>query len=109
MPLSGLVVVQRVQGLLRAQAVKAYLESKGVPVALDYESAGPAIGLTLDGLGEVRVLVPARLKRFARRLLIPRRRFGLSRMRRGRAVRTLRRPQDRSRGRPLPTTVGRPR
>lgn len=72
MILSGLVVVRRVQGLLRAEAVKAYLESHGIPAALDYESAGRAIGLTLDGLGEVRVVVPGRLARRARRLLLAR-------------------------------------
>ena len=66
----GMVVIQRVQGLLRARAVQAHLESAGVPVLLDYESAGPVIGLTVDGLGQVRVLVPARLTRRARRVLL---------------------------------------
>ena len=94
-----LVIVQRTQGLLRAQAVKAFLESQGVPVVLSYESAGPAIGLTADGLGEVRVLVPARLEQRARRLLRPSRPLSLSRRRRWKAVRALRPLPDRSRGR----------
>ena len=54
----GLTVVHVAQGLLRAQVVKAKLEEAGIPVLLDYESAGPAIGIIVDGLGAVRVLVP---------------------------------------------------
>jgi hypothetical protein len=46
------------QGLLRAQVIKAKLELAGIPVLLDYESAGPIIGITVDGLGEVHILVP---------------------------------------------------
>jgi hypothetical protein len=29
-------------------------------VLLDYESIGPVIGITVDGLGEVHILVPTR-------------------------------------------------
>jgi hypothetical protein len=66
----GLAVACVVHGLTRAQVVKSYLESYGIPVALDYESAGPIIGITVDGLGEVRVLVPNRRLRRAKRLLM---------------------------------------
>lgn len=66
----GLTVVRVEQGLTRAHVVKGYLEEHGIPVVLEYESAGPAIGITLDGLGEVRLLVPSRLARWARRLLL---------------------------------------
>ena len=41
-----------------AQGIRARLEVYGIPVALSYESAGIVYGLTIDGLGEVRVLVP---------------------------------------------------
>ncbi len=41
-----------------AQIIRARLEDYGIPVALSYESAGIVYGLTIDGLGEVRVLVP---------------------------------------------------
>jgi hypothetical protein len=37
--------------------IKAKLEAAGIRVLLDYESVGPVIGITVDGLGEVRVLV----------------------------------------------------
>ena len=63
----GLVVIHIAQGLLRAQVIKAKLEEAGIPVLLDYESAGPVIGITVDGLGEVRVLVSARQAHRARR------------------------------------------
>lgn len=56
-----LVVVRRVQGELVAHALKAKLESQGIPVLLKYESAGPIYGITLNGLGEVKILVPAEL------------------------------------------------
>jgi hypothetical protein len=52
------VVVHIAQGLMRAHVVKAMLEGAGIPVLLDYESVGPIIGITVDGLGSVRILVP---------------------------------------------------
>jgi hypothetical protein len=41
-----------------AEIYKAKLEAMGVPALLEYESAGKLFGLTIDGLGEVRVMVP---------------------------------------------------
>ncbi|MGC8780078.1 MAG: putative signal transducing protein [Anaerolineae bacterium] len=46
------------QGLLAAEVIKGKLESAGIPVLLAYESVGPIYGLTVDGLGQVRVQVP---------------------------------------------------
>ncbi len=54
----GLTTVCITQGLLKAHVIKARLELAGIPVLLDYESAGPIIGITVDGLGEVHILVP---------------------------------------------------
>jgi len=100
-----LVVVQITYGLPRAQATKAYLESHAVPVVLSYESAGPAIGVTFDGLGEVRVLVPRRLARRARRLLLfDRRPHG-----RGRTVKARASAPYHPTGRPGRATSRRPR
>jgi hypothetical protein len=65
----GLTVVHVAQGLLNAQVIKAKLEEAGIPVLLDYESVGPIIGITVDGLGEVRVLVPDRCADEARTLI----------------------------------------
>lgn len=41
-----------------AQIIRARLEDSGIPAALSYESAGIVYGLTIDGIGQVRVLVP---------------------------------------------------
>ena len=54
----GLISVYVAQGLMKAQVIKAKLETAGIPVLLDYESIGPIIGITVDGLGEVCILVP---------------------------------------------------
>jgi hypothetical protein len=58
-----------VQGLLQAQVIKAKLETADIPVLLDYESLGPVFGITVDRLGEVRVLVPDRHVDEARALI----------------------------------------
>ena len=57
------------QGLLRAQVIKAKLEDAGIPVLLEYESIGPVIGITVDGLGEVRIVVPSQYADVARALI----------------------------------------
>jgi len=66
----GLTTVYVASGQLRAEVVKAKLESAGIPVLLDYESVGPVLGITVDGLGEVRVMVPEALADEARALLV---------------------------------------
>ncbi len=48
---------------LQAQIVKGRLESEGVPALLRYEGAGLIYGVTVDGLGEARVMVPEDLAR----------------------------------------------
>ena len=52
-----LVSVYTSTGPLGAEVVKGRLESAGIPALLKYESIGRAMGLTLDGLGEVQVMV----------------------------------------------------
>ena len=54
-----LVTVYTSQGMLPAQVIKGKLESLDIPVILKYESAGQIFGLTIDGLGQVQVQVPA--------------------------------------------------
>ena len=53
-----LTVIYSSAGMMKAQVIKSKLEGSGIPVLLDYESVGPVIGITIDGLGQVRVLVP---------------------------------------------------
>ena len=55
----ALVQVWQCQGWDLAQIYKSKLEAADIPVLLKYESAGLVFGLTVDGLGEVRILVPA--------------------------------------------------
>jgi len=54
---------------MEAQIFKGRLESEGIPVLLSYESAGLVYGITIDGLGEVKVMVPKRLAKEAREIL----------------------------------------
>lgn len=67
-----LVVVHVAQGELEANVIKSHLESEGIPVMLQYESAGRVFGLTVDGLGEIRILVPRLLAEQARNIIRPR-------------------------------------
>lgn len=66
---SNLTTVHTSAGLTNAQVIKAKLEQAGIRVLLDYESAGPVIGITIDGLGQVRVLVPTEDAERARALI----------------------------------------
>lgn len=65
----GLMQVCVTSGLLQAEIVKGKLEANDIPVLLEYESLGPVMGLTLDGLGQVRVWVPEDKAETARTLL----------------------------------------
>ena len=64
-----LVCVRVCQGVLLGEMYKSKLEAMGIPALLKYEAAGPVFGITVDGLGRVRVLVPAELADQARGLL----------------------------------------
>jgi hypothetical protein len=64
----SLVVVYTSAGPLAAEVVKAKLESAGIPVLLQSE-AQSVFSVTIDGMGEVRVLVPKTREQEARELL----------------------------------------
>ena len=68
---SNFVVISTVQGELFANVIKSHLESEGIPVLLEYESAGIVYGLTVDGLGQVKILVPRELAEEARQIIEP--------------------------------------
>jgi len=59
LPNQPLITVYTGLGLLQAEVIRTKLQSAGIPAILKYESVGPVIGVTLDGLGEVEVQVPA--------------------------------------------------
>ena len=65
----GLTLICTLQGMLPAQVIKTKLEAAGIPALLEYESAGQAIGVTIDGLGAVHVYVPSDLAEDAQRVL----------------------------------------
>lgn len=69
---ADLVLLCTVQGELQANVMKAHLESEGIPALLEYESAGRVFGLTVNGLGEVRILVSRELEEEAKRIIEPR-------------------------------------
>jgi len=54
---------------MEAHVIKGRLESEGIPVLLSYESAGLVYGITVDGLGEVKVMVPKHLSEEAKEIL----------------------------------------
>lgn len=69
---SDWVVISTVQGEPVASIMKSHLESEGIPAFLQRESAGIVYGLTLDGLGQVRIMVPQEFAEEAKRIIKPR-------------------------------------
>ena len=53
-----LVSVYKAAGELEAQVIKGLLESNGIPCILKSNAAPSVHVLTVDGLGEVQVMVP---------------------------------------------------
>lgn len=58
-----------VEGSMEAEIIKSKLESYEIPVLLQYEAAGRIFGITMDGLGKVRIMVPRDLLEEARKVL----------------------------------------
>ena len=54
---------------MEAHIIKGRLESEGIPSLLSYESAGLVYGLTVDGLGEVKIMVLEHLADAAKEIL----------------------------------------
>ncbi len=68
-PNEPLVVVFTAHSEPEAFLRKGQLEQEGIPVAIQRESAGIVWGLTVDGMGAERLLVPESLAREAREIL----------------------------------------
>ena len=64
-----LVTVYRACGQPEAEIVRGRLEIEGILALLKYESIGSVYGLTIDGLGQVEVQVPARFVSRAREII----------------------------------------
>ena len=56
-------------GMAQANIILGRLESEGIPVKLNYEAVGTIYAVTVDGLGEVKILVPRADQERARELL----------------------------------------
>ncbi len=65
----NLIEVYASQGHLGAHVAKSKLEAAGIPAILSYRAASLIFGLTVDGIGKVRVLVPERFAEEARAML----------------------------------------
>ncbi|MBN1440975.1 MAG: DUF2007 domain-containing protein [Anaerolineales bacterium] len=56
------VIVDSAFGRQEAEIVQSYLRARGIPCEVSQEAAGYVIGITVDGLGEAQILVPARYR-----------------------------------------------
>jgi hypothetical protein len=63
------VTIEIVHGELKASVLKAHLESEGIPVFLKYESIGRVTPFYIDGLGEIKINVPAEFAEEAKQIL----------------------------------------
>jgi hypothetical protein len=54
---------------IEAQVIKGRLESEGIPALLKYDSASLVYGITTNGLGEVKIMVPMHLAEAAKEIL----------------------------------------
>ncbi len=51
-------LITTASGMTRANIIAGRLESEGIATRLGYEASGSIYAITIDGLGEVRILVP---------------------------------------------------
>jgi hypothetical protein len=61
--------VQKVWGRIEAEVVKSFLESNGIPCILRGETVQSLYGISVDGLGEMKVLVSEKDYDLAKKLL----------------------------------------
>jgi hypothetical protein len=64
-----LAELMAVEGGMEADIIKSKLESFAIPVLLRYEAAGRIFGITMNGLGKVKVMVPRDLLEEAKKVL----------------------------------------
>ena len=63
------VAVQAASGMADAAIIAGRLETEGIPTRLEYEAAGIIYAVTVDGLGEVKIMVPRENLERAREIL----------------------------------------
>lgn len=64
-----LITIYKAMGQPEAEIIRGRLEIEGILALLKYESLGNVYGLTVDGLGQVEVQVPAKYADKARKIL----------------------------------------
>ena len=69
MPDGDLKELMAVEGGMEAEIIKSKLESYQIPVLLQYEAAGRIFGITMDGLGKVKIMVPEPFLEQAKKVL----------------------------------------
>jgi len=62
-------VIHATSGVIKARIIEGRLVSEGIPVRLQYEPIGEIYAITVDGLGEVQILVPEQWVGHALRVL----------------------------------------
>jgi hypothetical protein len=68
-PEEKLLTIYKAYGQIEAEIIKGRLNVENIPAMLKYESLGSVYGLTIDGLGQVEVLVPLKYAEQAREIL----------------------------------------
>jgi hypothetical protein len=68
-PGAEMTVVHTANGEMEAQALKSVLEAAGIPAELDVEAVTKLFAVTVDGLGAVKIKVPADRAEEARAVL----------------------------------------
>ncbi|HVO67192.1 MAG TPA: DUF2007 domain-containing protein [Syntrophales bacterium] len=62
-------VACKASGITNAKIVSGRLETEGIPTKLKYEAVGAIYAITINGLGEVKIMVPESLLDKAREVL----------------------------------------
>jgi hypothetical protein len=66
---SEYITIYTAQGMLRAMSIQGCLESASIPVVLRYETPQQVSGVSQQGKGRVKVMVPLEWENEARSLL----------------------------------------
>jgi hypothetical protein len=67
--MDNLAEIRVVEGFLEGEILKSKLDSYGIPCMLKEESARRLFGLTLNGLGKIKVMIPVQYKEKAEEIL----------------------------------------
>ena len=62
--------VYKASGMINARIVEGRLMAEGIPTKLQYEAVGAIYAITVDGLGEVKVMVPPEYVAMAEAVLV---------------------------------------